>query len=368
MKIGCMAGVEYKGKIIFVSTYVNGLFELDTENKNVRLIAVLEKERNERALFRRALIFKNEAWFIPQKGEHIICVNLDTYDMTYYSMNYTKKYQVSSEYPYFYSYIDAKIIDDDILVCIPSGLDAIQLINLNSHKFDYIEDVSQPTKDRIHSVFIFDGKLNVLSEKGILDVLINLETKEKVKANWKLTEYHFLSSVEKGDDLYLLPTVNESNTMYLGRINMKTGKTEFYDIPWQENGYYSGFSCGDNVICFPDYTKNKNIIRYCVSGKKFCEVKYPEEVVNKIKGENVSVRCIDSKSGFYATLMYNDLIVEFNTEGEIINCFDIGSVVEEDSKRIIENSKKNGIYNGILSDELLSEGEPFYLKDFLMII
>ena len=367
MKIGCMSGVEYNGKVVFSSLYTNGLFELDTDSRRVRLICVLDKEKFEQSLYRRAFLYKNEAWFLPQRGKYILNINLDTYDVKYFDLIYSQKYEESPNYPYYFSFIDGRIVNGNKLVCIPSGIDSIILIDMDLHTLSKIEDISCPPKDMVHTVYESEESLFVLSKEGNLDICVNLATLETKRISSEFGDKCFSSSILYGNTIYLIPDVmpNERKA-YLGCMDLMTSKTDYYLMNKANSFYYGGIAYDKGIILFPN---NATIlIRFLHDEKSFEEIDYPKEIKEIVSRKKITIRPIDSVNRKMASLIYEGYIIEFDQDGNITDYYNIEKATEKDILELLSMNQAKG--NNIVKEcgDLLYEDSPFSINDFMAMI
>lgn len=363
MTLGCLAGVEYKGKILFSPMYSNGLFELDMYTRTVRLVRIVENEKCVAALYRKAILYKSEAWFVPQKGEFIICVNLETYEIKYINLEYATKYSESGKFPYYYTFIDAVIVNDKYLVCVPIGIDSIMLINMETHEVCSVKDISNPNLDKVHTSFLSDEKLCVISQNGLLDKEIEIESKESFTKEWEFDSKRFSSGLSYKNELFLIPNNSSGEKpITLGKINLLTKEILYYPLPDTTYGYYGGLVGEGFLLLFPD--NGSRILRFDLSDEQFYFIDYPEEIRNKVTGDKTIIRAIDSKSRILVSMPVEGYILEFDTNGDIKDYFNVAVMQDEEKNSIIEASREKG--ENISG--LITESISLMLSDFLYIL
>ena len=152
MKMFFQAGVEYKGKDYFSEPYGFGLFSYDLVSKKVEFCKLFE-ETDCIALHRKAFLYRNEAWFIPQAGTAIACVNLDDFTMERFEIPYKKRIDKP-----VIMFSDG-IIEADRLYCAPYDIDTLVIIDLRTHVVRTIHDFINPSKENIMSISTDDGKI-----------------------------------------------------------------------------------------------------------------------------------------------------------------------------------------------------------------
>lgn len=364
MKLGCMAGVEYKNKIVFSSTYINGLFELDLNTRKILFIKNIEGEPWEMHLFRKAFLFENEAWFIPQRANHVICVNLDTYDIEYFELPYNKKFEETKNYPYYFAYIDGLIVNERYLYCIPNGLDSLLIIDMQEHHILSVKEINNPELDLIYTAYFYQGKVHLLSQKGKLDKLIYIESKKVEKRNWKFDSTGFLSSMQIGTDLYLIPAYLETgNTKRLAKIDLLTEEIVYIEMPDIFEEYYEGLYIKNYLILLPDY--GKNFIKMNIVKKVFEQVKYPNELENKLNSCNNAARIIASKGKKLISLMNSGYVLEFDNDGNISNYFEVGEIEGVEVQKVIKKYKEKKIN---FPKVLMQEKKELSLNEYIQLI
>lgn len=364
MKLGCMAGVEYKDKIIFSSTYINGLFEMDMHTRKVRFIQVIDGEVWEAHLFRKAFLFGNEAWFIPQRGNHVICINLDTYYIEYFELKYEKKFEEHKEYPYYYAYIDGLVVNERYLYCIPNGLDSLLVIDMQNHNISSIKEINNPEKDLIYGAFFYQEKVNLLSQKGKLNKRIYIESKKVEKGNWQFDSNNFLSSIQNGTDLYLIPAYMKSRqSRKMAKIDLYSGEVTYIKLPDISEEYYGGIFIKDSLILLPDY--GVNFIKMDNERKIFEKVKYPLELKNRLKCHNNTARAIASMGRKLISFIHSGYILEFNENGNIINYFETGELGDVEVQKLIKNYREKKI---VFPKILVQEKEMVSLSEYIQLI
>lgn len=359
MKLGCLAGVEYKGKIVFSPMYSNGLFELDTTTGMTRLIKIVKKELNVQALYRKAVLHNGEAWFIPQKGNNILKINLETYELQYLKVDYNVKFDTSGNYPYYYMFIDCSVILDKYLVCVPSGIDAVVIIDMDSNKMISVPNIANPNIDKVHTAFFTNENINIISEKGKLDKRINMADYSVEPADWEFDSSYFSSAIKFKDYLYLIPN-RKDGELKLAKMNLMTKSIEYYQLPRTEDGYYGGVIWDKWLMMFPD--NGARILRFDLHNSSFKFINYPVEIRKYITGDKTIVRLIDSNDKLFVSLCVEGFVLEFDKSGEITDYYDVIDMNDEERNKIFEND--NRVNNEIFT----KEGEPLSLADYIYMI
>ena len=159
MKMGFQAGVEYKGKIYFSDDSGFGLFSFDLSTRKVEFCVQFE-ETDCFALHRKAFLYKNEAWFVPQAGRHITCVNLDDYSIQRFEVPY-KKMNPSLEV-----LLSDGVVINGMLVCCPYDIDTLVIADLNEHKLRTYFDFIDPEKESFISLGVRNDYVWLYPFKG----------------------------------------------------------------------------------------------------------------------------------------------------------------------------------------------------------
>lgn len=129
MKVRFNAGIEYDNKLVLSSIDINGLWIYDLLQKKIVAYKRFEKERKSFAIHRKAFLYNNEAWFLPQNGEYIAIVNLCNYEISYMEMKYMNRNMKGIEMLNSKVY-DGGIIEERYLYVVPSGIDTVNIIDL----------------------------------------------------------------------------------------------------------------------------------------------------------------------------------------------------------------------------------------------
>lgn len=220
------AGVEYKGKLYASATYINGLFLLDLNTEKITYIKAFSKEKNCYAIHRTAFLYKNEAWFIPQQGQYIAVVNLDTMHMEFIEPPFRKinKKAVSRINAVYYS---GGIFGDQYLYLIPANIDALLILDLESRAVYPYYDVS--TEDAYYLFGAYaDGALYLTPYIGNSLLKIDLRTNKRFQYSWKYSPESFLDILCYKNSLWLTPYRSDNILCF----DLNTEKTE--EIPLKE--------------------------------------------------------------------------------------------------------------------------------------
>lgn len=141
IKLIMSAAVEYENVIYFSPVYINGLFKLDLETKKISFICRFDEREVCYALYRFACIYKNEIWFIPYHASKIAIVNMQTFAIEYISPLYHKVVKAGVKYRGGMLYCKAEIIKEKCLCLIPSSVDSVLIINMETRELIPFYDV-----------------------------------------------------------------------------------------------------------------------------------------------------------------------------------------------------------------------------------
>jgi len=234
------AGVEYKGKVYASAININGLFQLDLSTKKVTYIKMFIKEKVCFAIHRMAFLYRNNAWFIPQNGEYIAVVNLDTLDIQYLlpPFNRSNKEAISKINAVYYS---CGIIGEKYLYLVPTNIDTLLLINLDTRKLYPYYNVSYEGE-----VFLFGTYLNeaiyLWPYKGNNFVEINLKSNMRKRYHWQHSSRISADTVCYQNEVWFCPGYSD----YILVMSLNTN--EFEKIPLAE--YYDSKCAYEQVYLF----------------------------------------------------------------------------------------------------------------------
>jgi hypothetical protein len=155
------AGVKYKDKLILSSIEVNGLWVYDLILDKIVLYKKFEQEEASFAIHRKAFLYNDEAWFIPQYGNKIAIVDLNNYDISYieipfkqFSEEGLKKLQAKT--------YDGGLFNEHYLYTIPTGIDALNIIDLRDRSVQTFYNVNN--NEVLMHGFFYENKICAYSE------------------------------------------------------------------------------------------------------------------------------------------------------------------------------------------------------------
>lgn len=246
MRIGTIAGVEYRNKVYFSSVELNGLFCMDMESREVEFLKLFEKEKFIPRLHRAAFLYKNEAWFIPQEAENIARLNLETLTLTYYPFPCHKNNELFRSSPGSYCvYSCGYVFKEKFLCMIPWNIDAALIINMESYEMYPYYDVIDPFEEAMCGAALIGDKLYLFPGKGKNCIEVDLRKDRRNKLEWNYMERAFETVVMHQNKLWFVPKVEK----YILSFDIRTGEKQKFEIPCPDD-MFSGVICFDCKFIF----------------------------------------------------------------------------------------------------------------------
>lgn len=240
-KLRCQAGVEYKGKIIFSASTVNGLMSLNLDSGNIKFLKVFEREDLTSGLYREAFLCGNEAWFIPAKAENFVCVNLNTYDMKYYPVPYNKR----NKHNDMLSFI-AFFIFEDMIYCVPRNVDTAVRINTISHSIERFDNVIDPFSDITCGGLVINNIFRLFIKNKREEIDIDMVTGEHTRKTCSMIDNTTLHICPCGK--YILDkhkggriTIYDSNYSEMRTVQ----------LPYDQEDYYDALKYNGEIVLLP---------------------------------------------------------------------------------------------------------------------
>lgn len=202
IKVPFSCGVEYKGRMYLSALDRNELFQCDLENNELQYIASFENEDDKEYLYRTAILYQNEAWFIPNQADNIAIVNLDTYEIQYIPLQYNWINDVV-----LLKCISAGIYREHYLYVVPYDIDAVSLINMQTKELEVVNGVSAKNNAYMGAYFN-NGFLYCIPWTAKYIWKINVESKDTQKLKWEYEEKQFSDVIvdEQSNEIWLIPT------------------------------------------------------------------------------------------------------------------------------------------------------------------
>lgn len=140
LKLKFNAGVEYDHKLILSSIGINGLWVYDLISHKIIAYRKFEREEKSYAIHRKAFLYRDEAWFIPQNGNYIAIVNLINYEISYMELQYQRLNKKGIDLLNAKTY-DGGIIEEQMLYMVPSGIGTLNVIDMKEKKIRKCWDI-----------------------------------------------------------------------------------------------------------------------------------------------------------------------------------------------------------------------------------
>lgn len=296
------AGVEYKGKIFASAVNINGLVQLDLATCEMKYIKRFSKEKACFAIHRMAFLHKNEAWFIPQNGRYIAIINLDTLDIQYIEPPFKRinKKAVSKINAVYYS---GDIIDGRYLYLIPTNIDTLLLIDLETRELYPYYDVPEKNEYFLTGTYVKES-IKLWPWSGNTIVEINLRTGAKNRFNWKYAPETFSDAVCYKNKAWFCPSCLD----FILTIDLFTN--EAVEIPL--NGYFEPECTYGQVqrymesLFFLPYQGNK-ILKYDTNKKELTEKNLPDDLLEE--GKNGFCKLFSNEHVLLASFEKNALLI-----------------------------------------------------------
>lgn len=255
MIIPFLAGVKYRGKVYYAAHQSNGLFCFDPDTENSYFIAVFEKEDPGFFLYIRAFLYHNKMWLIPFHGKHIVCVNLDTFDMMYYPV---PNRDIGKR-----AFYDG-IRERNVLVLIPYHLDAVMMIDMNEGRCETLFQAPFLTGFWSRGGYIHGENIYVLKADGEIGLIINHVRKKVVLQSPEIKPPLFnMYAFRMGDELWITNFEGDSARRY---ILDDAGKMVLLDIINTQGVLaFRGIKSEDTVVLCPTGECREFIYYNCVS-------------------------------------------------------------------------------------------------------
>lgn len=353
LKLNFFAGVEYKNKIYFSAYNHNCLYMMDLKNKDIKPIAKF-KEKQISMLHREAFIYGNMAWFIPQSGEYIVKVNLDTLEMKYFEYSYILKDEDSKRT--YHAFICGKKVGR-YLYLIPRSIDTLVIINTETDEISQIESVINPKQEITMDGLVEEDTLLIFFKESRYYRKIDLKTGKKFDYNLGVGIY---SAIRYRENLWLLTDESKSLIKYNINKSQINNKIELGGIK-----QYHGTIQYDNRVIFLPF-KSDSYLYLDMYNEKIIE----DDIKNiKMADYYNKVTVVDSETKKIITFGNLACIGEICSNGQIIyNKLEQASEVifDELLKVINTYNQWNELYN-CFSEQWLG-GVQMGLDDFLSFI
>ena len=346
-KLGFTAGVKYNNKIFFSASMSNGLYEMDLITGKTKLLCMFYHEEMKILLHRNAFIYKNYAWFIPQKGRYITKVNLDTLEMSFF----TYEYDICKENDFF-AFILSKRIGNKIYL-LPRSIDTFVVIDMESDKIQQMPGIIKPNEEVSIDFLIVNDEINIFfyDRDYVRNVKFDTLESKDIKCGIKA-----VSICEDKETLWILSS--DSGEIY--QYDLKRNKIN-ETIKIGNKGKFNGsFCCEDRLVFFPINADGFLYINKC--NLQF----YVDELINAANSGPVKVMQIDSEDNSVILGAEGYIAIWNETNFNIVEIdISVDEYIEQFSKFIKDKKKWQEFYDG-LSDWKAEHG--IGLEGFIKIL
>lgn len=296
------AGVEYKGKIFASAVDINGLIQLDLTTREVKYIKIFSKEKACFAIHRMAFLHENEAWFVPQNGRYIAIVNLDTLDIQYIEPPFKRinKNAVSKINSVYYS---GDIIDGRYLYLIPTNIDTLLLIDLETRELYPYFDVPEKNEYFLTGTYV-KGFIQLWPWSGNTIVEINLRTGAKNRFNWKYAPETFSNAVCYKNKVWFCPSYSD----FILTIDLITKKALEISLNgcFEPKCTYEQVQSYRESLFFLPHQGNK-ILKYNTNKEELTEKRLPDDLLED--GKNGFCKLFSNEHILLASFKKNALLM-----------------------------------------------------------
>lgn len=186
-------GVQYQDKIYLAAANMNALFVYDLKTNQLRYLTSFMREQQTQYLFRKAFLNKNEAWFIPERAQYIVSVNLESLDMQWISLDYHWV-----DYEETLKCASAGVYLDKYLYTVPYGIDSVMIIDMETKQAKVFYDICSD-EEKYAGAYYDNNVLWFTPWKGNQVLGLNVDTGEKIRRSWSYGNAMFCEPViDKG--------------------------------------------------------------------------------------------------------------------------------------------------------------------------
>lgn len=261
-------GVKYKERLILSSNEMNGMWVYDLVKGQLVNYKKFEKEDNCYAIHRKAFLYKDEAWFIPQNGKYIAIVDLLSYEIEYMDLPYKALNEKGMSASGCVTY-DGGLIDSRYLYIVPAGIDALNIVDLEKRTIKTYYGVNNGQDFLAHG-FVWKNSIYLYSWKSLCFKVLNMETGEVTVEDYSHDEADTIYGEAVIDErtavVYIGPGKDNNKITYINLKNKTKGEivlTEFINtelaINHGEDIIFAGFQW-DGVIILNKNTKKVMIL------------------------------------------------------------------------------------------------------------
>ncbi|MCI9560277.1 MAG: hypothetical protein HFG52_13840 [Lachnospiraceae bacterium] len=299
------AGVEYKENVYASSVYINGLFELNLITGQLRYIKKFEKEKVCFAIHRIAFLHGCEAWFIPQNGEYIAIINLETFSIQYIKPLFQQINEKAVE-KINCVYYSGDIIEDRYLYLIPTNIDALLLIDMDTKELYPYYNISTPKEYFLYGTYV-DHSIYLPPYTGRHLLKVDLKSNKRTRLPWEYPFGAYAELIAYHNRLWASPFDSSS---LLG-INMDTN--EINKIPLES--FYDSECKYEQIIIKHDLLfmipfQSDKVLVFDIARNKLSQIVLGEELLKN--GNNGATRIYSKDNLILACYKQNYLLIYEN--------------------------------------------------------
>lgn len=349
-----IAGVEY-GKKIYFSGFgdMSGLFEFNPMSGTVIQKSCFPGEIGGGFYHCEAFLYKNYAWYIPLEAENLVCVNLDTMEEMYFSIQnrgFTGQ-----------AFIDYIPYNDNKLILIPGGepLTTLAIIDLERHDVECIPDVIP--QGICIGAYLWGNSLSFINSRGSICAKLNLKNREKRFVDMVgVFAPKYNSLIQDGENVYLIPCRDDAIVV----INISSEKKQFVQLLNSLDRFKGGFVLPDYVIIFPrDDTK-----RYLKISKKTNVIEWKAYPYNGCVYGWMELRHIMSNQMNNVVMSLDGNMLYFDDEGEIIDVKSYAAEVDNCINMTLASNQDKIVFLRGLNGGYLHESERIDLINLIQSV
>lgn len=271
MKLRTIAAVKKNNVIYFSPMYLNGVFSLDLDNDNeVKCINIFKEEKKLDFLYRRAYVYQDNVWFVPEQAEHVAKFNIATNEIQVYKFAYHKQSLNG-----MFKYSDSFVFNDKYLCLVPGNTDALVIVDMETGKEKIVYDIVDPEKESYISGAYTDRYIWLCPFESNYLIRVDIGKDDVKKYKWQYEKQDFDGICAVNNKLYFAPH-KANNFLSINVQNMQESKLDISDIKSINDKFQGIFKIDDELWCMPFTAKyflryniqKQNIIKYIGNNHK----------------------------------------------------------------------------------------------------
>lgn len=236
------AAVLYNEKIYFSSfNPVGCLYCFDMKTETTTFLKQFSIENSVGMCHVKAVLYGNEAWFIPWDARRLVCVNLDTLEEKYHEIE-------GHDYENGHAFIDCLFCETNKLILIPSGhgLRTMVIVDLQKHLTKEFPNVIPERK--CIGAYVWEKKLHFLSVSGDEISIFNLEKMEveHLYEGEDTSEWMFSSIVQDKETVYFIPRKSQEICI----LQLETGEKHRASLPVPTDKFWGGICIYNGLLMY----------------------------------------------------------------------------------------------------------------------